>query len=174
MQKHFDLIGRHSGYSRLSVNQSFIHHVNSNFNGSVSSPLSGSCLKNEELAVFYRELNVLHVGVSLFEVAGDCAELLVDFRHFLRKFSDWHWRSDSCNNVLALCVNQELAVKLILTCRRVTGEADTSSAVIAEIPECHCYDVDGSSERVVNFIDFTVRDCSGNIPALEDRLDCAS
>ena len=84
--------------------------------------------------------------ISFFEVACDSAEFFVDCGHGLLKFSDGHRSPYACYNVFALSVDEELAVELILACRGVTGEADSCSAVIAQVAECHCDYVDGSTE----------------------------
>jgi len=62
------------------VDQTFLHHIVSDFDGGLCGAFAVSGLKHPELAVFNGELNILHVLVMLFKARGDFGKLIVDFR----------------------------------------------------------------------------------------------
>ena len=58
------------------------------------------------------ELHVLHVFVVLLELLGDAVELVVDLGHIALHLGDRLRRADAGDHVLALRVDQVLAVEL--------------------------------------------------------------
>jgi len=43
-------------------------------------------------------------------------------------------RADAGDDILALCVDQELAVELVIAGRRVAGEGDAGGAIVTILP----------------------------------------
>ena len=60
--------------------------------------------------------------------------------------------SDTCNNVLALCVCQVFAIEFVFACGGVSCERYARSTVVAHVTEDHCLDVYGCTVVVVNFV----------------------
>ena len=102
-------------------------------------------MQHVKLAVLDGELEILHVAVVLLQPRGDFAQLVIDVGHDLFEFEDWNRCAHARNNILALRVHQELAVKLFRADRGIAREADTGAAGVAEIAENHGLHVDGGA-----------------------------
>src|SRR6185437_14254078 len=98
-------------------------------------PVAG--LQHVELAFFDRELEVLYIPIMFFEIVCDFPKLAIGLGHDLLEFRDRLWSSNSRHYVLALSVNQKLAVKNLFTGRRIACEAHSGSRVLAHIAEHH-------------------------------------
>ena len=97
-------------------------------------------LQHPEPALLDRELDVLHVAVVALQPLDDVDELGEDDRHGLfhrggglahllaARLGQRLGRADAGDDVLALGVDQELAVQLRLAGRRVAGEGDAGGA----------------------------------------------
>ncbi len=82
--------------------------------------------------------------------------------------------ADARDDVLALGVDQEVAVRLVLAGRRVAGEADTGSRVVVAVAEHHRLHVDCGAEVVADPLPDAIGDGPGAVPAREHRLDGAA
>lgn len=111
-----------------------------------ASSLSGTALEDVELAVFDCELDVLHVLVVLFEYITGFFKLLVDDWILLCKLGNWHWCTNTSNNILALSIHQVLAKDDIFACGCITCERNTGTTVITTVAKDHCLDVDSGSD----------------------------
>ena len=76
-------------------------------------------------------------------------------------------RSDTCNNILALCVHQIFAIKLLFACGGVSGESNACAAIVTHIAEYHCLYVDSGTPACRNIIHAAVYDRSWVIPRTE-------
>jgi hypothetical protein len=109
-------------------------------------------LQDVEPALLDRELDILHVAIMAFQPVADVAELPEGLRHRLfhrrqvaagllaRHLGQVLRRADAGDHVLALGVDQVLAVEGVLAGRRVAGEGDAGGAVVAHIAEHHGLD----------------------------------
>ena len=77
------------------------------------------------------------------------------------------------HHVLALGVDQELAVKLVGAGRRVAGEDDAGRAFLAHIAEHHGLDGDGGAPIVGNVVQAAIGYCSRVLPGAEHGGDGA-
>ena len=145
--------------------------------GDLESCLSGSLtvtgLKHEELAVLDGELHVLHISVMVFKNLADLLELCERLGELLLHLSDLHGSTDTCDDVLALCVGEELTEQTLSAGCGVAGERNAGAAVIAHVAERHGLDVNGSTPRIGDIVVAAINVCAGVVPRTENSLDSA-
>jgi hypothetical protein len=112
------------------------------------------------------DLQQLSIGLGQRLLHADLAGLGPGARQRLR-------RADAGDDVLALGVDQELAVEGVFAGRGVAGEADARGAVIAHIAEDHGLDVDGGPPVGGDVVQPAIGDGAGVHPAAEDGADGA-
>ena len=103
----------------------YLYEVASDFESSLSSSLTVTALKHIKLFVFNCEFHILHIMIVIFEDVANLNEVCISFREFFFHLSDWHRSTNTCNNIFALCVDEELTHKLVFTGCRVTSECNT-------------------------------------------------
>ncbi len=81
--------------------------------------------------------------------------------------------ADACDDVLALRVDEELAVEGLLAGRRVAGEADAGGGGVAAVAEDHLHDVDGGAEAGGDVVGAAVDLGARVLPRLEHGIDGA-
>ena len=81
--------------------------------------------------------------------------------------------ADAGHDVLALGVDQPLAVELVVAGGRVAGEGHAGGGGVAHVAEDHGLDVDGGAPVVGNALDPAVGDGLLAVPALEHGRDAA-
>ena len=136
----------------------------------ITGPLPAARLQHEEPLVLDRELEILNVLVVLLEPRRDLAELRVRLRHHLLELANRLRRPDPGDDVLALRVDEELAVELFLASGGVAGEADARPGSVARIAEDHHLDVDGRPDVIGDVVDAAVLDGAGVHPRSEDGV----
>ncbi len=82
-------------------------------------------------------------------------------------------RADAGDHVLALGIDQVLAVEGVLAGRRVAGEGHAGGAVGAHVAEHHGLDVDRGAPFLGNVVEPAIGQRAGTIPAAEHRADRA-
>ena len=140
----------------LRRDQLLLDQVGGDDDRGVAGALAAARLQHEQPLVLDRELEVLDVPVVLLEPRRDLAQLLVGLRHHLLELADRLRRADAGDDVLALRVDQELAVELLGAGRRVAREADAGRRAIAGVAEHHHLHVDGGADRVGDVVDAAV------------------
>src|SRR5207245_10644677 len=75
------------------------------------------------------------------------------------------------HHVLALGVHQELPVKLLFACCRITSEADTRPRSLAYVAEDHGLDVDRGAEGGIHLAHDTVGGRALVVPGAEHGFD---
>ena len=133
--------------------------------------LARARLEHPELALLHRELDVLHVAVVVFERPADAEKLLVDLRHLLLERRDLLRRPDARDDVLALRVDEVLAVEDVLARGGVAGERDARAAVVAEVAEDHRLDVHRGAPALGNSVELAVDLGALVHPRAEDGAD---
>ena len=103
----------------------FVYEVTSNLKSSLSCSLTVTALEHIELLVFNSELHILHIVVVIFKSITNLDKFSISFREFFFHLSDWHWCTNTCNYVLALCVDKKFTHQLVFACSRVTSECNT-------------------------------------------------
>ena len=137
------------------VDQPLLHHVDGDLERRLGGALAGAGLQHAELAALHRELDVLHVAVmgleragapssSSAKTAGITSSIAGSWRAVGLLAGDGQMlrRADAGDHVLALGVDEELAVELVGAGRGVAGEGDAGGAIVAHIAEDHGLDVD--------------------------------
>ena len=147
------------------------HHVHRHLQGGRAGALAHPGLQHPELALVDGELGVAHVAVVAFEAGEDGQQLGVHLGELLLELGDGLGVADAGHHVLALGVDQEVAVGALGPGGRVTGEADPGARVVVAVAEHHGLDVDRGAQVVGDALAVAVGDGPGPVPAAEHRLD---
>ena len=155
----------------LLGDHALVDEVACDLDRSGSRALAVTGLEHIELALFDGELHILHVMVVVLKNLADFLELLVDIGEDLCHLGNRHRRTDARDDVLALCVGEELAHQALFARCGVTRERDARAAVVAHVAERHHLHVDRGTPAVGNVVVHTVDVRTGVVPRTEDRLD---
>ena len=136
--------------------------------------LADAGLQHPQLALLDGELGVAHVAVVPLEAVEDVHQLGVDRRELGLQRVEVLGVADAGDDVLALRVDEEVAVRLVLAGGRVAGEADAGAAVVVAVAEHHRLHVDRGAEVVADPLADAVGDRAGAVPAAEHGLDRAA
>ena len=158
----------HHGFA--IVDQPLGNHVHGKLDSSRAGALSVARLEHEQLAFLDGELEVLHVAVVLLQPIRDRPQFLVGLGKHGAEFGDRPGRADAGDHILALRVEQELAVELVGTGGRVTRESDSRRGCLPEIAEHHGLHVDGRAEIVRDVVHAAVVVGARVVPGAEDRV----
>ena len=79
--------------------------------------------------------------------------------------------ADTRDHVLALGVDEPLAVELVVAGGRIAAEGDTGCGGVAHVAEHHALHVDSGAPVIRNLFDAAVSDCALAVPALEHATD---
>jgi hypothetical protein len=77
------------------------------------------------------------------------------------------------NHILALGVDQPLAVEMVVACGRVPGESHTCCTIVSHVAENHSLDVDRGTPLVRDPFDASVSDGSLSVPGKENGPDAS-
>ena len=109
----------------------------------------------------------------VLECLADILKLCKCLRELLLHLCDRHRSADTCHNVLALRIDQELAHQLPLTGRRISRKRNAGAAVIAHVSECHALYVYRCSPGIRDIVVAAVHIRTRVVPGTEDSLDSA-
>ncbi len=129
------------------------------------------CLQHEQTALLNGELDVAHVAVVVLEELHHRQQLLVRLGELVAHRVERLGDADARNDVLALSIRQEVAVRLVLARRRVARERDAGARVVALVAEHHCLHVDCGAQVVRDALHLAVVACAPAVPRLEHRFD---
>ena len=158
----------------LPLDQPFRRHVDRALDRRRRRPLRRARLEEVEPALLDGELDVLHVAVVPLERGHRLEELVVRLGQTLAQLGERLRRADPGHDVLALRVDEVLAVDALLAGRRIAGEADAGRRVVALVPEDHLDDVDRRAEVVGDPVHVAVDLRAGGVPGVEDGGDRAA
>ena len=125
MQKLIQRAGVDPAHRVLARDQAFVRHLDRAAERGFRRALAVAGLQHPQFAALDRELQVLHVAVMLLQQLGGGDELAEDFRHqrfergmvgaggLARRLGDVLGRADAGHHVLALGVDEKLAVELV-------------------------------------------------------------
>ena len=82
-------------------------------------------------------------------------------------------RADARHHILALGIDQILAIELVGAGRRVAGEGDAGCAAVAHVAEHHRLHADGGAPVFGDIVQLAIGDGALRVPAAEDRADGA-
>ena len=187
----------------LLVNHTLMQQVDGNLNHCGTGTFAVTGLKEPQLALLNSELHILHIAIVVLKHILEFIQLVVNLRHSLfhrRIFADALLfadtctlspalranlgnllrSTDSCNNVLALCVYEILTIEEILTVSGIAAEANTSSTGFTHITEYHGHNANSGTPLVWNSFHLAVQDstlvhpaaeyCADGTPKLLDRI----
>ena len=107
----------------------------------------------------------------LLERLPDAEQLLVHFRHFLAESRDRLRGADARDHVLALGVDEVVAVELVDAGVRVAGERHAGAGAFAHVAEHHRLHVDSGALQPGDALDSAVLDGFFAVPRVEHRVD---
>ena len=136
--------------------QLLVDEIGGDHDRRVAGALAAARLQHEQPLVLDRELEVLHVLVVLLEPRRDLAQLLVGLRQHLFELADRLRRAHAGDDVLALRVDQELAVELLLAGAGIARKADAGRRAVAGVAEHHHLHVDGRADVIGDVVDAAV------------------
>ena len=148
-----------------------IHQIAGDLQCSLSGSLSVTGLQHVEFLVFNSKLHILHISVMVLQCLANFLKLSKCLRELLSHLRDRHRGADTCNHVLALSVDQELAHQLLLAGSRVSGKRNTGSAVIAHVTECHGLYVYSGTPGIRDIVVAAVYVRARVVPGTEYGLD---
>ena len=134
-------------------------------------PLAPAGLEHVEHATLDRELHVLHVAEVPLQRPCDPLQLLVGVGQLLLERRDRERRPAAGHDVLALGVEQELAVEHPLAGGGIAAEGHPGARVLAQVAEHHRDHVHRGPHAIGDVVQFPVVDRTPGIPALEHRGD---
>ena len=194
VQKLVELGGRHAQRGLFFGDAALIDHIDRDLDRGRGRPLGGAGLQHPQMAVLRGELDVLRVAIVRFQSLGDGFELVEAVRHLflecriaclafvlgtalaLRPLAggrqrDLLRRADPGDHVLALGIDQEIAVQFADPGRQVAGERHARGAAVAQVAEYHGLDRDRGAPLVRNAFDAAIRHGPRVVPGAEDRAD---
>ncbi len=183
MQQLVELGGLDPQHPFLVVDQPVLDHVDGNLYRRVGGAFAVTGLQHVELALFDGELDILHILVMLLKDVADLCQLgiAVGEHIFHRRqvaglmlgLVDRLRGADAGDDVLALGVDQVLAVEVVLAGGGVAGEGDAGGAVVAHVAVDHGLNIDGGTPLGGDIVELAVGDGAGVHPRAEDRADGA-
>ncbi len=124
-------------YRGFLIYKTFTKHVHCHVQGSGSGPFACTALKHVKNVFLDSKLHILHVAEGFFQYLTYVAQFLVrsghDFFHALQMhvlfvlcfIVQGTGGADTCNNILALGIDQPFAVEQVFTGGGVTRECNT-------------------------------------------------
>ena len=164
-QQLVDLVRLHAHQSLVLGDEALLVHVDGHLDGRLPAALGGAGLQQEELALLDGELHVLGVPVMPLQLVGHGVQLLVDVRHLVLELGDFLGRRDAGHHILALGVDEVLAVEAALAGGWVTREEDARAAAVVHVAEDHGDDAHGGVEVVGDPVVVAIVDGSGASPS---------
>ena len=171
VQQGVELLRLHLEDGLVGGNHALVDQIDSDLQRSGGGALAVAGLEHVELAALDGVFHVLHVAVVVFERLRDVHKLLVNLRHDLLERLDLLRGADAGDDVLALRVDQILAVELLLAGGRVAGERNAGAGGVAHVAKDHALDVDGGAPVGRDVVHAAVVDGARVIPGAEDGLD---
>ena len=158
--------------SLLLIDHTLVNQVASDLQSSLCSSLTVPALEHVQLLVLNGELHILHVTVVIFQGFANLDEFSVSLRELLLHLCDRHRSTNAGYNVLALCVDEELAHQLLFAGCRITGKCNAGTGLVVQVAEYHGHYVYCSTPGVGDIVVTTVYVCSRVVPGTEYSLDC--
>ena len=173
VQELVELSGIDAAHGLLAGDQTLLDHLDGNAQGGGGGALAHAGLEHPELALLDGELDIAHIAIVILERQEDVLELLacgLEARGGL-EIGDGLGVADAGDDVLALGVDQKVAVELLGAVGRVAGEGDAGRRGLALVAKSHSLDVDGGTELIGDAVLFAVNAGALVHPAAKDGLD---
>ena len=167
----------------ISRDQPLLGHLDRHAQRRLSSALATSCLQHVQLVLLDGEFQILHVCVMFFQLVTHRVKLSKNARHRLfhrftvtsltRGTGQWQRCADTGDDILALRIDQEFAIKAVFTCRWIAGEGNTRGTIGSHISENHCLHIDSRSPGRRNAVQTAIGNGPCVHPAVENCADSA-
>ena len=161
----------HPQHRLLAVDEALALHLDRHPQRGGRGALADARLQDEEATLFDGELDVAHVAEVVLQRAHHLQQLGVALREVVRHGVERFGDADTGDDVLALGVGEEVAVRAVLAGRGVAGERDARAGVVALVAEDHRLHVDGGAEVVGDALELAVVAGAPSVPRTEHRLD---
>ena len=167
-----ELLGGNAHDRLLLGDAALLVHLDGDLERGEGGALAHAGLEHPELALLDGELEVHHVSVVVLEDLEDVEELLARLLEAgdLGQVGDRLGVADAGHDVLALGVDQEVAVALVGAVGGVAREGDAGGGGVALVAEGHHLDVDGGAQIVGDLVLLAVEDGAVRVPGAEDGL----
>ena len=181
MQKLVERGGVDAGDRLLAGDEPLARKLDRDLERRLGGALARTGLQHPQLVLLDREFEVLHVAVMALERAGDAHELLERQRHrgFHRRFvgagflarglGDLLRRANARDHVLALGIDQKLAVEPLVAGRRIAREGDAGRRGRAHVAEHHGLDIDRRAPAFRDVVQAPIGDRALVHPGAEHR-----
>jgi hypothetical protein len=165
--------------------QPLFGHVDRDLQRRLRRPLARARLEHPELALLHGELDVLHVAIMRLQDVEDVGELRVGlgqrFFHrerlgpgpFARARGQILRRADAGDDILALRIDEILAIISVLAGRGIARESDARRRGVAHIAEHHGLHVDGRAPFAGNAVQAAIDLGPLGLPGAEHGADRA-
>ena len=172
-QQLIERLRLHAADGLFLGDQFLLHHLHGDAHAGEASPLAAAALQHVQLGALDGELHVLHVAVVLLKLLADVQQLLVGLGEGLLQLHDLLRGADAGHHVLALGVDQELAVEEVLAAGGIAREADAGGRIVALVAEHHGLDVDRGAPGRRDAVQLAVGVGAVIFPRIEDGHDGA-
>ena len=108
-----------------------------------------------------------------FQRCTDFCKFLIGSRSDFLQLIDGLRGTDTCDNILTLCIHQEFTIQLVFSGAWITGKGNTGTAIIPHVSEYHHLYVDSSSPISRNVIHLAIEDGTLVVPGTEDCFNRA-
>ena len=174
VQELVELCGIDAAHGLLTGDQALLDHLDDDTQGGGGGALAHASLEHPELSLLDSELDIAHIAVVVLERQEHALEFLacgLKTRGGL-EVGDGLGAADAGDDVLALGVDQKVAVEFLGAIGRVAREGDASRRGLALVTKCHGLNVDGGTELVGDTMLLAVDASTLVHPAAKDGLDC--
>ena len=173
VQELVELRGVDAAQGLLTGDEALLDHLDSDAQGGGCGTLAYAGLEHPELTLLDSELDVAHVAVVILKRQEDALKLLtcgLEARGGL-EVGDGLGVTDAGDDILALGVDQKVAVELLGAVGWVARKGDAGRRGLALIAKGHSLDVDGGAKVVGNAVLLAVDAGTLVHPATKDGLD---
>ena len=173
VQELVELRGIDAAHGLLAGDQALLDHFDSDAQGGGGGALAHAGLEHPELALLDGELDIAHIAIMILERQEHALELLtcgLEARGGL-EVGDGLGVTDAGDDVLALGVNQKIAVELLSAIGRVARKGDAGRRGLALVAKCHGLNVDGGTKVIGNAVLLAIDAGALVHPAAKDGLD---
>ena len=150
------------------IDKFLMQHIHCHVKCSSTCSFTGTALQHIKGAFLNCEFYVKHIVEGLFKDVTDIPKFFVCARHSLLHtvkmlvliifciIVERARGTDTCNNILTLCIYKPLTVKQVFTCCRVAGKCNTGCRCVTHVSEYHRLYVNSSSPVIWNTFNTTV------------------
>ena len=173
VQELVELRGIDTVHSLLADDQALLDHFDGDAQSGGCGTFAHAGLEHPELALLDGELDIAHVAIVILERQEHALELLtcgLEARGGL-EVGDGLGVADAGDDILALGVDQKVAVELLSAVGRVARKGDAGRGGLTLVAKGHGLNVDGSTELVGDAVLFAVDAGALVHPAAKDGLD---